>query len=360
MEALHDKKLQSLVSRIKSNTMSRYQGFADFAPTTLPRLQVKFEDMMKISPETNFENAYNIQQQMRNADINNQQYRTLYLEGVDRDIQNIKTQLENPDITKETSDNLFTQLEEKMKSKIEQKDPNFTQKTNNIISEIGTMKAQYERDEPNTIMKNYKFLASLSGNPTLGASMLQIPSLNKTYNKLLQLESKARRSRLEGFDLLGDGNADEPPAEPPVELPVGAPPAMAAAGTVAEAIGGEGTGGGVVKEAVGAGAEGKLGEGVAAGAEGKIGEAEKKTKKKGKNPLFKDTKVEPMHIPRVPISGKGDEARLILEDAQARFKTLVNYNKSMTPTQKLAEIDRLRAEKLIVSDGRKGRKKLGE
>jgi hypothetical protein len=110
-----------------------------------------------------------------------------------------------------------------MKSKIEQKDPNFVQKTNNIISEIGTMKAQYEREEANTKMKNYKFLASLSGNPTLGASMLQIPSLNKTYNKLLQLESKARRSRLEGFDLLGDGNADEPPAEPPAELPIGAP-----------------------------------------------------------------------------------------------------------------------------------------
>lgn len=355
MEALHDRKLQSLVSSIKRNTMSKYKGFADFAPTTLPRLTVNFEDMMKISPETNFENAYNIQQQMRNADINNQQYRTLYLETIDRDIQNIKTQLENPDITKETSDNLFTQLEEKMKSKIEQKDPYFIQKTNNIISEIGTMKAQYEREEENTIMKNYKFLASLSGNPALGASMLQIPSLNKTYNKLLQLESKARRSRLEGFDLLGDGNPDEP-AEPPVVLPAGAPPVVLPAG---EAIGGEGSGGGVVKEAVGAGAEGKLGEAVEAGAEGKKGEAETKTKtkKKSKNPLFKDTKVEPMHIPRVPISGKGEEARLILEDAKARFKTLVNYNKTMSPTQRLAEIDRLRAEKLIVSDGTRGRKK---
>jgi hypothetical protein len=92
---------------------------------------------------------------------------------------------------------------------------------------------------------------------------------------------------------------------------------MAAAGTVAEAIGGEGTGGVVVKEAVGAGAEGKLGEGVAVGAEGKKGEAETKTKKKGKNPLF-------------------------------------------TPSQKLAEIDRLRAQNLIVSDGRKGRKKQDE
>ena len=73
--------------------------------------------------------------------------------------------------------------------------------------------------------------------------------------------------------------------------------------------------------------------------------------------MFKDTTVEPMHIPRVPISGKGDEARLILEDAKARFKTLVNYNKSMTATQKLAEIDRLRAANLIVSDGTRGRKK---
>ena len=341
MEALHDRKLQALVSRIKDNTMSKYHGFADFTPTSLPRLQINFEDMMKISPETNFKEAYNIQQQMRTADINNQQYRTLYIEGVDRDIQNIKMQLENPDITKETSDNLFTQLEEKMKSKIEKTDPNFIQKTNNIISEIGTMKAQYEREEANTIMKNYKFLASLSGNPSLGASMLQIPSLNKTYNKLLQLESKARRSRLEGFDLLGDGNADEPPAE----LPIGLPPAMAAAGTVAEAMGGEGT-------------EGKLGEGVAVAvaAEGKKGET--KTKKKATKPI--EVKIEPMHIARVPTSGKGDEARMILEDARKLFREKVKNVEGMTPTQKLEEIDRLRKLNLIVSDGRKGRKKQGE
>jgi hypothetical protein len=110
MESLHDRTLQSLVSSIKNNTFHRYHVYPDFNPSTLPKLKVSFVDMMKISPENNFEIDYNIQQQMRNADINIQEYSKLFLETVDRDIQTIKLQLDNPNLAKDISDHLFEEL----------------------------------------------------------------------------------------------------------------------------------------------------------------------------------------------------------------------------------------------------------
>ena len=197
MESLHDRKLQSLVSSIKKNTFNSYHVYPDFKPSTLPKLKVNFVDMMKISPENNFENAYNIQQQMRNADINNQEYRKLFLETVDRDIQTIKLQLDNPNLAKDTSDHLFEELELKLKSRLEQTDPSFMQKTNAIQTEISTLKAQYERQEANTIIKDYKFMASISGDPMINRVFMDMPSITQSYNKLIDMGNRMENKRIE-------------------------------------------------------------------------------------------------------------------------------------------------------------------
>ncbi len=68
MEALHDRKLQALIGNIRRNANASYHAYPDFKPSTLPKLRVNFDDMMKVAPVNNFEEAYNIQQQMRNAD----------------------------------------------------------------------------------------------------------------------------------------------------------------------------------------------------------------------------------------------------------------------------------------------------
>jgi hypothetical protein len=342
---------------VLKTTLTHFHTYPDFSPTALPRLKVNFEDMMKVTPNDNFEDNYNVMQQMRNADANTMLYRNMYLETVDRDIQSIKIQLDNPSMTKDTSDGLFRQLEEKLKTRVEQTDPAYNQKINAIVTEVQTMKTQYERKEAETIMKDYKFMSSLSGNATLGGAMIQLGPINNSYQKLLQLENNARRQRLEGFDVAG---ADVQPDVKPVVLPKGAPPADAPpegapfGTTIIKAEGDGGGGGG--------------GDGGAI--EGKIGEAEvKPVPKKAVKPPPPGSKppkapalkvLEPMQIPRVPISGKGLEADLILKDAKERFKDRVTYTASMTATQKLAEINRLREIKLIVSTGKKGRPSKGE
>jgi hypothetical protein len=344
MESLHDRKLQSLVESVKRNTHAHFHTYPDFAPTALPRLKVNFEDMMKVTPNDNFEDNFNVMQQMRNADANTKLYRNMFLETVDRDIQSIKSQLDNPSMTKDTSDVLFKQLEEKLKTRIEQTDPAYNQKINAIVTEVQSMKAQYERKEAETIMKDYKFMSSLSGNATLGGAMIQLGPINNSYQKLLQLESNARRKRLEGFDIAG---ADVEQGVQPAGLPKGAPPADAP--PVGAPFGGEGEGGG------GGGGGG-----------GKAGEAEEKPLKKKEIPLPPagvkappakpvEKKSEAMHISRVPLSGKGTEAELILLDARKIFGAKAKEPEGMTPTQKLAEIKRLRDIGLIISDGRKGR-----
>lgn len=197
MESLHDRKLQSLVSSIKQNTFKSYHVYPDFNPSTLPKLRVNFEDMMKVAPEPNFENAYNVQQQMRNADANNQQYRQLFLETVDRDIQTIKSQLGNPNTAKDTSDHLFEELELKLKSKLEPTDPSFNQKNNAIQTELTSLKAQYERQEANMIIKDYKFMASISGDPMISGVFADMPSITQSYNKLVDNQNKREVKRLE-------------------------------------------------------------------------------------------------------------------------------------------------------------------
>jgi hypothetical protein len=344
MESLHDRKLQSLVESVKRKTHAHFHTYPDFAPTALPRLKVNFEDMMKVTPNDNFEDNFNVMQQMRNADANTKLYRKMYLETVDRDIQSIKLQLDNPSMTKDTSDVLFKQLEEKLKTRIEQTDPAYNQKINAIVTEVQSMKAQYERKEAETIMKDYKFMSSLSGNATLGGAMIQLGPINNSYQKLLQLESNARRKRLEGFDIAG---ADVEQGVQPAGLPKGAPPADAP--PVGAPFGGEGEGGG----------------GGGGGGGGKAGEAEEKPLKKKEIPLPPPgvkappappaKPVETMHISRIPSSGKGTEAELILLDARKIFGAKAKGPEGMTPTQKLAEIKRLRDIGLIISDGRKGR-----
>ena len=327
MEALHDRKLQALISNIRRNANASYHAYPDFKPSTLPKLRVNFDDMMKIAPVNNFEEAYNIQQQMRNADANAQQYRGLYLESIDREIEAIKSQLDNPNIAKDTSDNLLIQLEEKLKSKIEPRDPNFIQKNNLIATQVATMKNQLERQEADTIMKDYKFMAGLGGNTAVAGAMMQLPSINQSYNKLLKLESKARNNRMDTFDMVGDV-ADVAP----VRIPAGALPAAApeAAPAEAPAEGGGGGGGGAAEE-------------------------------KGVEEKGKKLKPNAMAISRMPKAGiYRDEIEMVYNDALERFKGVLRHTGKMTQTDKLKEIQRLNREGYIYTTNSRGRKKQDE
>jgi hypothetical protein len=275
----------------------------------------------------NFEEAYNIQQQMRNADANAQQYRVLYLESIDREIEAIKSQLDNPNIAKDTSDNLLIQLEEKLKSKIEPRDPNFIQKNNLIATQVATMKNQLERQEADTIMKDYKFMAGLGGNTAVAGAMMQLPSINQSYNKLLKLESKARNNRMDTFDMVGDV-ADVAP----VRIPAGALPAAApeAAPAEAPAEGGGGGGGGAAEE-------------------------------KGVEEKGKKLKPNAMAISRMPKAGiYKDEIEMVYNDALERFKGVLRHTGKMTQTDKLKEIQRLNREGYIYTTNSRGRKKQDE
>ena len=327
--------------------------------------------MMKISPEKNFENAYNIQQQMRNADINNQEYRKLFLETVDRDIQTIKLQLDNPNLAKDTSDHLFEELELKLKSRLEQTDPSFMQKTNAIQTEISTLKAQYERQEANTIIKDYKFMASISGDPMINRVFMDMPSITQSYNKLIDMGNRMENKRIEYqkkerekkkekyrqktmtdlerkqqtaienyipnlFD--EEGNIVVDPAVEPAVLPVGEPPAGALPAGEPPA---------------GAPAE--------VGAEAPVeAEAPKKKKKKEKEGGggASESKGDkgPIIISKKPTLKAG------LDDLLQKVKnkygpTSTKYYEGMTTTEMKKEIQILEAKKMIKSTGLEERDK---
>ena len=336
--------------------------------------------MMKISPENNFENAYNIQQQMRNADINNQEYRKLFLETVDRDIQTIKLQLDNPNLARDTSDHLFEELELKLKSRVEQTDPNFNQKTNAIQTEIATLKAQYERQETNTIIKDYKFMASISGDPMISRVFMDMPSITQSYNKLIDMGNRMETKRIEYqrkerekkkekyrqktmtdlerkqqtaietyipnlFD--EEGNIVVDPAVEPAVLPVGEPPAGALPA-------GEPPAGAPAPAEAPAEAEAEA-------------EAPKKKKKKEKEKAgggggggggAPETKGDegPILISKKPTLKAG------LDDLLQKVKdkygpTSTKYVEGMTTAQMIQEVKVLEAKKLIKSTGLEDRDK---